>query len=489
MARSSADGFSLLPEPVLSRMFSCMLQRNALLLAALSSEWPQVVAANLRRLLVTPATPMGAVAFAKRSFGRLREVIVDGYNRAGLEGFLPAASSLLEALRELPLEKLVVRCFALESEVSFEHLLNAALSDMPSRTSLRVLQLEHLALGAPKLRAGLEHALRTPGPALVTLGLGGCDLRVRGTASVLGAICEGPLAARLESLDLSVNNLGQPGAKEVAKALPRLVALRSLHLPGNALGLAGARELADGLARMGGSLVELDVGENGLCAAGVEALGEARLRLQSLSLRRSWIGSDSAHVLPRLLATMGATLTKLDLAENKLGPGGMRAVLEELPPLPELRALDLSLNPFATADFAGSPFRRLAEAAPSLEELNLFGCCVGVDEASAQTIGEGLGPSLRSLYLGATDLRHLRLAQLLRALPTLPALESFGLVQSRLDDVAAEDLAAEALFEKLPKLQVLDILGNLVGREAGLRLQKSLRRGPAFRQLRGLRLK
>ena len=72
------DAFAPLDETILSRLFSCMLQRDALILAGLSSEWPHLVGYHLRRLVVSPTIPLAAVIAASGSFRRLREVVVDG---------------------------------------------------------------------------------------------------------------------------------------------------------------------------------------------------------------------------------------------------------------------------------------------------------------------------------------------------------------------------------------------------------------------------
>jgi len=487
------DRFANLPEPVFGRLFSCMLQRDAFALAALAVAWPHLVVVHLRRLLLTAATPLAVASFAAESFQRLREVAVDAREGSGGgAGFWEAAAVLLERLGGLPLERLVLRSLPLLEEAAAPlRLLQAALQVLRGKPSLQGLCIEHLALGhgspAPALPSVLE-ALRAPGPKLAVLSLAGCGLGPAGVRATCSAITGGPLADQLQRLDLSLNGLGQPGALALAAALPRLCQLQALELRSNQLGLAGTRALAPGLLAVAGTLAELDVAENGMCAAGVVALGHAELQLQALSLRRNWVGPEEAQVLPQLLRSTASCLTSLDLAENKLGAAGIRALLLQLPSLPVLRVLDIALNHFASADSANAPFRHLAECAPNLEELNLFACGVGGDEAAARALLASLPPAVRVLKLGAADLRPPRLVQLLSALPELPQLEFLGLVQGRIDKDAAMILATGLPLERLPQLRCLDITGNPVGRDAALQLQADLRqRSPAFRQVKGVK--
>ena len=80
------DAFGHLDEIVLTRFLACLLQREALALAGLAADWPELVAAHLRRLVVGPSVPIHAVVFAAKSFRRLRDVSLDGRGLSGGAG-------------------------------------------------------------------------------------------------------------------------------------------------------------------------------------------------------------------------------------------------------------------------------------------------------------------------------------------------------------------------------------------------------------------
>eukprot|EP00927_Polykrikos_kofoidii_P024871 TRINITY_DN22498_c0_g1_i1.p1 TRINITY_DN22498_c0_g1~~TRINITY_DN22498_c0_g1_i1.p1 ORF type:complete len:493 (+),score=67.33 TRINITY_DN22498_c0_g1_i1:78-1556(+) len=491
------DYFGQLDEIVLSRLFACLLQREALGFAALGLVWPKLVAAHLRRLVISPTMPLAVVSFAAESFHRLREIVVDAKDAPIGEEFYNATAALVERLQTLPLDRVVLRAMDLhgaslaQSTAQLQLLVNAVQA-MPRGPSLQQLVLEHVNLGhssPPRALQCLVGSLQASGPALATLILNDCDLHSRGANAVCTAISTGCLSAQLQRLDLSLNGLGQPGATRVAQLLPQLRQLRALLLKSNSLGPAGALALAGGLAAVASTLVELDLSENGLGRAGVEALRTADLQLQVLSLQRSWLGPDDTTAVTSLLRSMADTIVKLDIAENKMEAAGVRQMLGDLPPLPELRCLNLAQSLFATEGFGQAPFARLAEVAPRLEELNLTSCRLGSDETALQTVMSALPQTVKVLHLGASDLRRPKLELVLVAIRRLQSLETLSLIQANLDDAAANFITADVPHWTTPQLRLVDISGNPIRRDTALRLLEALRRESAFRQLKGMRLR
>merc|ERR1711963_1115020 len=106
--------------------------------------------------------------------------------------------------------------------------------------------------------------------------------------------------------------------------------------------------------------------------------------------KRNWLGPDAAVTLTEVLQSMADTIMQVDLSENKLEALGMRRLVQDLPALPVMRCLNVSQTLFATEAFAGTPFARLAEACPLLEELNLTSYRVGFDTASLETVMSAL---------------------------------------------------------------------------------------------------
>lgn len=492
---------------VLGRLLLALPPRESLCLAALATEWPLLVTAQLRRLAVEPGAPLGAALVAAvlpggEGFPRLRELLVDARPDSGDSGlgagFLTAAAALLERLAGRPVERLTLRGLSLEGAGPAQsaaqlRLLRAALPGSAAQwPCLSQLHLEQVPLGCHSPVAARQCLLSAVSAescqALVSLTLRACFQSGPEARPLCAALGESPLAARLRRLDLGVNGLSSVGAQGLASVLPNLASLEALILPGNALGAHGTQALAQGLPAVAAHLRELDISENGLGRLGLEALLPAGLTLQVLSLRRSWLAPEDAPALQQLLAPMSGTLTKLDLAQNKLGAAGVRLLLEQLPPCPRLRILDMAENHFATAEFATEPCPRFAACAPHLEDLNLNACRLGSDEAALRALAGGLPPALRVLQLSASDLQTPRLQMLLEALPMLAELRSLSLVAARLDGETAEALAARAPLAGMPKLQVLDISGNAVPCAAATRLAAALRAVPTFRQLRGARL-
>lgn len=358
--------------------------------------------------------------------------------------------------------------------------------------SLREVHIEHARLDftwQPEAVRRLARALFDSRRTLDSLTLTVCELGYGGAAVVCDSLATAPTRTQLQCLDLSLNGLAMPGARSIAKVLPHLPALRALRLSSNALGVDGARELASGLRVVAATLQELDVAENGLGPSGVGFFCECGLQLQTLIVGRNWLKAEEGGVLVSLLSPMAGTLTRLDIAGNKLEAAGMRALLEQLPPLPSLTALDLTQCQFGTAAFAGgSPCRRLRDVFPGLEDLNLAACRLGSDLDALLALVAGLPLTLRRLSLATSDMHLPVLSRLLEDIPLLPSLEAVSLVQSRLDDAAVEALAVPAHLAKLPGLQTLDISGNAVNRSAAVRLETVLRECcPQFRTLRGMR--
>lgn len=497
------DLFVWLDGVVLNRLLACLSQRDALALASLAAPWPCLVAAHLRRITLAADLgdlPLGAVLVAARHCKSLREVTFNGSPCAS-ERFWNAAATLMHRLPGQELEVIALRGVCLQPQSGGVcgglEFFKKMLSELPRFPALARLLVEQVPLSCETLNS-LTCALRSlvPGTAITSIGLRDCSLEYKEAEAVCAALGESVLAGRLLRLDISTNFLSHEGAASLAAVLPGLSALQALCLAGTALGHLGVAALAPGLASVQATLTELDLSANGIGAEGVEALVPASLKLEVLSLRQNWIGPHGAGMLIPVLRSMAGSLRSFDVTSNKLGPDGVRVLLEQLPHLPRLRALFLAENHFATADFASAPFANLAAAAPALEELDVTACHLGSDDAALRCVVVGLPTSLRSLNLGASNLAAPQLRLLLGALPDMPWLERLSLVMTQLDDEAAAVLGAWRLGSSgvptpgpLPRLRVLDISGNYVSGLAAGVLAASFRQPPSlFQQLRGARL-
>ncbi|KAM6115084.1 NACHT, LRR and PYD domains-containing protein 6 [Pterocles gutturalis] len=262
--------------------------------------------------------------------------------------------------------------------------LAAVLGTNPTLTELDLAGNEDLRDGGVRQ---LCQGLRRGGCHLHTLRLSCCNLTADGCrdlANVVGAM------PSLEELDLSDNPLGDGGVRELcrvlvgpgcnvqklwlwqcrlteascgtlAAVLPASPHLTELHLGNNELRDGGVRRLSQGLRDPGcrlqtlrlwqcrlteascgtlaavlpasPHLIELHLGDNTLGDGGVRRLSQGLrdpgCRLQTLSL---WQCRLTGACCRELSAALGASrsLEHLDLSENDLGDGGVRALGEGL---------------------------------------------------------------------------------------------------------------------------------------------------------------
>jgi hypothetical protein len=106
----------------------------------------------------------------------------------------------------------------------------------------------------------------------------------------------------VDTLNLSVNHLGDAGARALAAAPPG--ALRRLFLRDNQVGDTGAEALAR--APHVWRLADLDLAENQIGDSGAKALAEAPwTRLEYLNLRENAVGTAGARALLALARLPG----------------------------------------------------------------------------------------------------------------------------------------------------------------------------------------
>ena len=180
-------------------------------------------------------------------------------------------------------------------------------------------------------RRGFVEGVGLPAPAL--LAQAGTlfraapidEVKLYRAAGVLGAVASCPHLSRLRVLDLEKNDLGDNDLDSLAWS-PHLAELRTLLLWSNQVGDDGLRSLLAGLPR----LERLDLSANQVGDPGAEALSLspafARFRLLDLSDNR--IGDPGALCLASSSHAHGVGW--LDLAKNPIGANGQSALREKL---------------------------------------------------------------------------------------------------------------------------------------------------------------
>lgn len=277
-----------------------------------------------------------------------------------------------------------------------------------------------------------------------------------------------PAGALLE-LDLSRNQLGDTGAMLLAEWLPpQLHVLDLSHnwirasggralfnaFRGNTqlrvLRLANNRTLAQGIV-LPPSLIELDIGNNGLGPVGMERIcGQMPPALEVLNVRANSIREVGAM---ELAGAMPATLHSLDVSRNRISPFGIAALLDALPDgierlcvrgshiaRHEVPPRALTHCDISQCDAAETVYVALLNSTPTLRELTLSG---SIRTSIASSLG-GLR-SLRKLsivhaYLdGAASIDALGLA-----------IESLPLEELEISMHSVGNLGVERIAPRLP---------------------------------------
>ncbi len=220
----------------------------------------------------------------------------------------------------------------------------------------------------------------------------------------LDAVMESPFLGRLSALTVFAQHAGESLGRAISRS-PHLSGLRQLHLSRNRLTDSAAEHLAS--SPYLNNLEELDLSENDLTETGARAIasssnlsGLRRLELrhnplgpggaeaiaiserleslERLGLGNTEIGVPRLHVLPAISGLL--RIASLDLTGNRLGPNGLRAILNG--PASErasvrIRELDLSHN-----ELGESGTRVLAgcSALTDLRSLRLAAC--GLSDAA-----------------------------------------------------------------------------------------------------------
>ena len=277
--------------------------------------------------------------------------------------------------------------------------------EFPYLSKLRYLDLSSNRLDPLALAQALSHAPKLQGLDLSRNDLGhGGGMVFLETSLVFmqtlrhlnlssnGICAEGAMqilrsAHRMETLDLSCNDVGPVGAAALASALDGMPGLRSLDLSHNGIGAEGAEVLSATLRDMR-HLESLRLAGNAVGDSGAAALAsafECMSSLRSVVLSANAIGDDGGVRIARALIR-STDLRLLDLGGNRLGCAAAEATATALEWLEEIQHLDLSNN------------------------------LIGVRGAHALSRGLECTPDLRYLFLSFNDLRSEGVAAIFRAI-------------------------------------------------------------------------
>ena len=265
----------------------------------------------------------------------------------------------------------------------------------------------------------------------------------------------------LTVLDLSNNGLDVAGVEALARALRDNTVLTRLSLGNNGLGADGAEALEGALCN-NTVLTQLSLGGNGLGVAGAEALARAlreNTRLTQLDLGNNDLGAASVKALAGALRH-NTVLTQLDLRNNGLLRASAEALARALHDNIRLRRLDLGGN-----DLGDRGARALAEALrinTVLTQLDLGANAIGAWGADDLARALRENTRLTRLNLGFNGLGDEGGEALAMTLRTSTVLTRLDLECNGIKDLGAEALA-RALHDNTV-LTVLDLGANVFGR-------------------------
>ncbi|KAM8880508.1 uncharacterized protein AB9W97_015308 [Spinachia spinachia] len=155
--------------------------------------------------------------------------------------------------------------------------------------------------------------------------LSGCDLSERSCEALSSLLSS--RSSSLRELDLSNNDLQDPGVKLLSAALCRNCKLETLRLNQTKLTKMGCQELSSVLRSQSSHLRELDLSNNDLLDSGVKLLSagmeSCHCALKTLGLSGCNLSERSCETLSSLLSSRSSTLKELDLSKNHLQDSGV----------------------------------------------------------------------------------------------------------------------------------------------------------------------
>lgn len=252
----------------------------------------------------------------------------------------------------------------------------------------------------------------------------------------------------LHLLDLSGNEIGDPGLCSLAAALPSVRSIKALGFDSNFIGDQGAESLALALPRCSG--------------------------LQQLILRRNEIGDSGAGELARAIPRC-SNLQLLDLSENEVSDVGAERFAAAFPKCSQLQRFDLARN--RVGDRGALSLAAVLPRCGQLQAFGLGGHEVG-EILGGGRIGDGGAGLLASALLRCERLCKLDLseneigdcgtAQLAAVMPHCGQLAELDLYRNRIADSGVGRLA-----EAVPQCGHLDwlrLLENPYGIKGATRL-------------------
>nr|XP_003227768.1 PREDICTED: protein NLRC3 [Anolis carolinensis] len=288
---------------------------------------------------------------------------------------------------------------------------------------------------------------------------------------LLGSILSGK-DCQIQKISLAENQIGNKGAKALARSLMVNRSLVALDLRSNSIGPKGAKAIADAL-KINQSLLSLNLENNTMKEDGAKSLAEALVNnhtLMTLQLQKNSIGPQGSKKIAEALKK-NWSLKELLLSSNCVGDVGAVALGEGLKINHSLLTLDLQSN--SISDAGATALTRALCSNQGLTRLSLRENSISPEGAREIGIALQANRCLGNLDLAANLLHDEGVQAIALALKANQTLASLHLQWNFIQSNAAKTLSQALQFNN--SLEVLDLQENAIGDEGIVALALALR--------------
>ncbi|XP_060642233.2 NLR family CARD domain-containing protein 3 [Anolis sagrei] len=288
---------------------------------------------------------------------------------------------------------------------------------------------------------------------------------------LLGSVLSGK-DCQIQKISLAENQIGDKGAKALARSLMVNRSLLALDLRSNSIGPKGAKAIADAL-KINQCLLSLNLQNNTMKEDGTKCLAEALVSnhtLMTLQLQKNSIGPQGSKKIAEALKK-NWTLKELILSSNCVGDVGAMALGEGLKVNCSLLTLDLQSN--SISDAGATALTRALCANQGLTRLSLRENSISSEGAREIGIALRANRCLRNLDLAANLLHDEGIQAIALALKVNQMLTSLHLQWNFIQSNAVKALSQALQFNH--SLEVLDLQENAIGDEGMVALASALR--------------
>lgn len=328
-------------------------------------------------------------------------------------------------------------------------------------------------------------------------------------------LCVALETSLVEEVRIRFNNIGRPGADGLASVVTVSPRLKILDIRGNSLTGPDMRKLLKAIS-YSTTITSVELGGNNLGPEGCQMLATALERnasVTSLDLYKNQIGFEGAQKLAALLSLPTCGIRFLEISDNKIGGAGIEAIFEGVKSSQSvLERLACSSNAIGNSTTAiktlnevllvhrslsaldmrhngipGTLLTHLAEgvaSCPRLSSISLGGNPIGRDGITQKLVQSlSFSETLLSLDLSSCSLESPGCTQIAGLVSTSRTITDLNLANNGIDDGGADAMAKVLPHSK--RLVTLDLSMNHISIGGASMLMEAIQLAP---KLTGLAL-